>query len=85
MPDRNRDYQPEQGQQSNQNWDEQNDQSNSNQTRPDAENIDRQTNTSGAGSSQRVKKDNVGPMDPDLSQLPSEKRRDRNSGGTGIE
>ena len=86
MPDRDRDFQPEEGQQSNQNWDEQNDQSNSNEIRPNAESIDRQTNTSGAGSSQRSREDNVGPLQSDLEQLPSEKRRDRNNlSGSGID
>jgi hypothetical protein len=86
MPDRDRDFQPEEGQQSNQNWDDQNDQSKSRETKPDAENTDRRTNTSGAGSSQRRKDDNVGPLDSDLSQLPSEKRRDRKDiSGSGID
>jgi len=86
MPDRDRDFQPEEGQQSNQNWDDQNDQSTSKENRKNAENIDRQTNTSGAGSSQRTKKDNVGPLQSDLNELPSEKRRDRQSdAGSGID
>ena len=86
MPDRDRDFQPEEGQQSNQNWDDQNDQSTSKQNSKNAENIDRQTNTSGAGSSQRNKEDNVGPLDSDLNRLPSEKRRDRQSNtGSGID
>ena len=86
MPDRDRDFQPEEGQQSNQNWDDQNDQSRSNEKGKGAENIDRQTNTSGAGSSQRNKEDNVGPLQSDLEQLPSEKRRDGgNITGSGID
>jgi hypothetical protein len=86
MPDRDRDFQPEEGQQSNQNWDDQNDQSSATETKPNAENIDRQSNTSGAGSSQRTKQDNVGPLESDLNQLPSEKRRDRgNISGSGID
>ena len=86
MPDRDRDFQPEEGQQSNQNWDDQNDQSRSKEKGKSAENIDRQTNTSGAGSSQRNKEDNVGPLQSDLEQLPSEKRRDRgNVSGSGID
>ena len=86
MPDRDRDFQPEEGQQSNQNWDDQNDQSTSKENRKNAEDIDRQTNTSGAGSSQRAKQDNVGPLQSDLNELPSEKRRDRQSNtGSGID
>lgn len=53
----------------------------------DARIIDEQTNTTGAGSSQRNRGDtatgSVGPLDADLAQLPSQKRRDRGSNLTG--
>lgn len=84
-----RDVRPTRGQESNENWDERND--NSDETKAsdhkDARIIDEQTNTSGAGSSQRNHGDNaagsVGPLDSDLAQLPSQKRRDRGSNLTG--
>lgn len=82
----NRDVRPQKGQQSNENWDE-NSQEKTSGTNSgnggDARRIDEQTNTSGAGSSQRNKADNVGPLQSDLEQLPSEKRRDRGSNSTG--
>jgi len=81
-----RDVKPQQGQQSNVNWDKNND-SNSSGTQSgrgsDARRIDEETNTTGAGSSQRNKQDNVGPLESDLEQLPSEKRRDRGGNMTG--
>lgn len=44
-----------------------------------------ETSTSGAGSSQRTHRDNVGPLESDLEQLPSEKRLDRgNLTGPGL-
>jgi len=55
MPDRDRDFKPEEGQRSNQNWDEQNDQSSSKETNPNAESEDRRTNTSGTSSNQPKK------------------------------
>lgn len=83
--DINRDVRPSRGQESNENWDdrtensEQNDSKTSGHT--DARIIDEQTNTSGAGSSQRSRANNaiggVGPLDADMEQLPSQKRRDR--------
>jgi hypothetical protein len=80
-----RDVKPQRGQQSNENWDESNDRSSSGNTerKSDARRIDDETNTSGVGSSQRSKEDNVGPLESDLEQLPSEKRRDRGSNLTG--
>ena len=81
-----RDVRPQQGQQSNENWDENND-SRSSGTSSNKENrarqIDDETNTTGVGSSQRNKQDNVGPLESDLEQLPSEKRRDRGENLTG--
>jgi hypothetical protein len=81
-----RDVRPQQGQQSNENWDDNNDQRSSG-TRSgsgsNARSIDDETNTTGAGSSQRNKQDNVGPLQSDLEQLPSEKRRDRGGNMTG--
>ena len=80
-----RDVRPQQGQKSNENWDQNNDQrtSDTSSGRGDARNIDEQTNTTGAGSSQRNKQDNVGPLESDLEKLPSEKRRDRGENQTG--
>jgi hypothetical protein len=81
-----RDVRPQQGQQSNENWDANNDRRSSGTT-SDKENsarqIDDKTNTTGIGSSQRNKRDNVGPLESDLEQLPSEKRRDRGENLTG--
>lgn len=49
---------------------------------------ERHQSTSGAGSSQRSERDNVGPLDADLADLPSEKRAGRSSGnnltGSGL-
>lgn len=80
-----RDVKPQKGQESNVNWDESNDRSsNDNESRgSDARRIDEETNTSGAGSGQRSRQDNVGPLQSDLEQLPSEKRRDRGGNQTG--
>ena len=78
----NRDVRPQQGQQSNENWDDNND-SRSSGTGSNARNIDEDLNTTGVGSSQRNKQDSVGPLDSDLEQLPSEKRKDRGSNLTG--
>lgn len=80
-----RDVRPQQGQKSNENWDQNNDQrtSDTSSGRGDARNIDEQTNTTGAGSSQRNKQDNVGPLESDLEKLPSEKRKDRGENQTG--
>lgn len=86
MTDRNRDYRPEEGQQSNQNWDDNNDQNtNREQSFQNTDNkgnarvIDDQLNSSGIGSSQRRDDGNVGPLDSDLEDLPSHKRIDRNN------
>ena len=77
---------PEKGQESNENWDDQ-PQKNSDDTKSSAattQAIDNQ-HASSAGSSQRNKKENVGPLDADLEQLPSEKRMpDSNQTGPGI-
>jgi hypothetical protein len=48
-----------------------------------ARRIDEEANTTGVGSSQRNKEDNVAPLESDLEQLPSEKRRDRGENLTG--
>jgi hypothetical protein len=86
MADRNKDYRPSTGQKSNENWDDQNDQRQQ-QEQPrqntSAERMDEETNTSGYGSSQRSEEDNVAPLDSDLDELPSDKRRERNSNQTG--
>ena len=81
-----RDVRPQQGQQSNENWDQNNDSrtSGTNSGKGNgARQIDEETNTTGVGSSQRNKEDNVGPLESDLEQLPSEKRRDRGENLTG--
>jgi len=80
-----RDVRPQKGQESNENWD---DNSNTLSTgtgtsASDARRLDDETNTSGVGSTQRNKEDNLGPLESDLEQLPSEKRRDRGSNLTG--
>lgn len=41
---------------------------------------ERQQSTGGYGSSQRSERDNVGPLDADLNELPSEKRSGNQSG-----
>jgi hypothetical protein len=92
MPDNNdkqkgtdRDVRPQQGQKSNENWDD-NEQSASDTSAgrsSDARRTDEETNTTGAASSQRNREDNVGPLESDMEQLPSEKRRDRGSNLTG--
>lgn len=81
-----RDVRPQQGQQSNENWDQNNDQQSSGTSSgrgSDARRVDEETNTSGVGSSQRNKEDNIGPLQSDLEKLPSEKRRDRGGNQTG--
>ena len=85
----NPDFRPQRGQESNENRDQVNRESNEENQgeKSDARSIEEQTNTSGAGSSQRRNPDNaagnVGPLDADLEQLPSQKRRDRGSNLTG--
>ena len=81
-----RDVRPQQGQQSNENWDESNDSRSAGTTSGkgnSARKTDEETNTTGVGSNQRNKEDNVGPLESDLEQLPSEKRRDRGGNLTG--
>ena len=84
--DTNRDVRPQKGQQSNENWDANNDRRSdvSNPGRGNrARQKDDETNTTGAGSTQRNKEENVGPLESDLEQLPSEKRKDRGENLTG--
>lgn len=85
--DTDRDVKPTRGQESNENWDDQNnDQQNpqkAEQPKMNVNRIDEETNTTGVGSAQRNKPDNVAPLDPDLEQLPSEKRSERGSNQTG--
>jgi hypothetical protein len=81
-----RDVRPQKGQQSNENWDDNNDrrsEGTSSGRGNSARNIDDETNTTGVGSAQRNKEENVGPLESDLEQLPSEKRRDRGENLTG--
>jgi hypothetical protein len=87
---RNRDFKPERGQESNQNWDDSNMDSNVQKQNTSEENeemdsrsLDDQTNTTGYGSAQRSSRENVGPLDSDLNELPSQKRADRGSNLTG--
>lgn len=88
MTNRNRDYQPEEGQQTNENWDdaqtqsnqeERNNSSNETNKKGTSRSVADQTSSTGAGSSQRRDDGNVGPLDADLESLPSEKRIDRNN------
>ena len=87
------------GQQGNQNWDDQNDQRTSGDRKPNPERYENEDDstektrsgsgfnersTEGAGSSQRGEKDNAGPLDSDLSDLPSEKRSGGNLSGPGL-
>jgi hypothetical protein len=89
MSNRDRDFKPEEGQQSNQNWDESNDKLNPNKEQPgmdektsdDTTSAIEQRDTSGA-TNQRTETGStgygsVGPMDAELNQLPSEKRAGR--------
>ena len=78
-----RDVRPQKGQHSNENWDANNDKRSGDSRSGNARQIDDETNTTGAGSAQRNKEDNVGPLESDLEQLPSEKRRDRGENLTG--
>lgn len=94
MSNRNRDFKPEEGQQTNENWDDQNTHStqsgrnepnSDNQKKGTSRSVADQTSSTGAGSSQRRDDGNVGPLDSDLEQLPSEKRIDRsNQTGPGL-
>jgi len=88
--DTDRDVRPTTGQESNENWDD------TGEKEPDtkvsggkesARRIDEETNTSGYGSAQRSAADNVGPLDSDFGELPSEKRAGRNDSAArqGIE
>jgi hypothetical protein len=84
--DTDRDVRPQRGQETNENWDDNNDQRSSGTTAgkgSDSRRIDEETDTTGVGSNQRSKEDNVGPLESDLEQLPSEKRRDRGNNLTG--
>ena len=87
MADRDRDFRPEKGQEGNQNWDDKN-QDKSSQNEPggtSSRRTDEDTTSSGIGSKQRTKEDNVGPLQSDLEQKPSEKRIDRsNQTGPGL-
>ncbi len=83
-----KDFRPQQGQESNVNRNDTNSNTNLEKdvNNPDTEKQssgarrkDEQRNSSGYGSSQRVKRDNVGPLESDLNELPSEKRRMRNN------
>ncbi len=80
------------GQEGNQNWDDQNDQKRSGNQEPNPERMKKggsafneEGTATGAGSSQGNKRDNVGPLDADLDDLPSESRdrKDMGSNKTG--
>jgi hypothetical protein len=86
-----------QGQQSNQDWDDANDKRSNQPHQPNPERLEggegqqsaagasfNEQSTTGAGSSQRSERENVGPLDADLSDLPSEKRNSRNQTGPGL-
>jgi hypothetical protein len=84
--DTDRDVRPTRGQESNENWDD------TGESMPDtnvshegesARRVDDETNTTGFGSSQKSERGNVGPLDADFGQLPSEKRRERGNSATG--
>lgn len=78
-----RDVRPQKGQESNENWDDNNDKRSAGTKAGKGNRMDEEINTSGSGSSQRSQEDNVGPLDSDLEQLPSEKQRDRGNNLTG--
>ena len=91
MSNRHRDFKPEEGQQSNQNWDDENDKSSERTHEPTPERFsggsafnERHESTAGYGSSQQSEKDNAGPLDADLNDLPSEKRFGNNQSGPGL-
>ena len=74
---------PEKGQESNENWDDQ-PQKSSEDTQATSQSIEDQ-HSSTAASSQRNKRENVGPMDAEFEPLPSEKRMpDSNQTGPGL-
>ena len=85
--DTDRDVRPARGQESNENWDDSSEQpgtdTNAGNKGTNPRRMDEETNTTGMGSSQRNKKDNVAPLDPDFEELPSEKRKDRGNNQTG--
>ena len=92
MATTDRDFTPTEGENNNEDLNAMNDQNNqdqdqeSNKNQKSARRIDDATNTSGYGSSQRTREDNVGPLQSDLAQLPSQKRRDRGSlTGSGLD
>lgn len=78
-----RDVRPQRGQQSNENWDDPNQQSADNTSGSSNARNDEETNTTGVGSTQRNREDNIGSLESDLEQLPSEKRTDRGNNQTG--
>ena len=83
--DIDRDVKPTRGQESNENWDDTNEQQqDANASAGEsARRINDETNTSGYGSAQKAERGNVGPLDADFGQLPSEKRASRNNSATG--
>jgi hypothetical protein len=80
-----RDVRPQRGQESNENWDDNTERSSGTSAGKgaDARRMDEEINTTGVGSNQRNKEDNVGPLESDMEQLPSEKMRDRGGNLTG--
>jgi len=77
------------GQENNPEWDEQNDERSKTPHTPNPERLsgsafNENQQTAGYGTSQRSEKDNVGPLDADLSQKTSEKRYGNNQSGPGL-
>lgn len=76
-----RDVKPQKGQQSNENWDDKNADKRSSGTTSgrgsDAPRQEDEINTTGVGSSQRSDDQNNAPLESDLEQQPTEKRKDR--------
>ncbi|MBA4166270.1 MAG: hypothetical protein H0X41_01755 [Chitinophagaceae bacterium] len=84
--DTDRDVKPARGQESNENWDDTGEkEQDTNVSHPgeSSRRINEQTDTSGYGSSQKAERGNVGPLDADFGELPSEKRAGRNNSATG--
>lgn len=82
------------GQEGNQNWDDQNDQKRSGNAEPNPERMkdkkgsafnEEQGTASGYGTGQRDERENVGPLDADLDELPSKSlgRKDMGTNQTG--
>lgn len=83
--DTDRDVKPTRGQESNENWDDTGENDPGTNAGESRVRNDEETNTTGYGSSQRTQRDgveNVGPLDADMGELPSQKWSDRHSGSS---